>query len=337
MKKALMFLALFILPFLSFSQYGEAGYFYDGSSFLAPNSDFTQVVDTGNYKIWDSTASNNTWYNKSGFYGRKENDSLYYGFTMSNIEWGSITVFNHHKASVCGKGADSSSNYGVVHGTDYGADIDFYIGVRGNMPAMLFSFYVTNAAIAAQSMMYGDSTARKFGGMDGTDPDWLKLTIFQYQYGGLIDSIEVYLADFRSPDSTEDFILKDWKRIDLNSSNRIDSLSFKLTSSDTDSLGNMNTPDYFCIDNLYIEHGGGIENVKNKIKATIFPNPAKDFMNIKTEIPVNASIYTINGKLLLQRQNCRSIDMSGFSPGAYLLKIQDRKSEAASNYTILKE
>lgn len=58
--------------------------------------------------------------------------------------------------------------------------------------------YVTNAAINYISMKYGDSYGKKFGGENGTDPDFLKLTAVGKNGDTETGSVDFYLADYRS-------------------------------------------------------------------------------------------------------------------------------------------
>jgi hypothetical protein len=335
MKKTLLFLFVMLTAFYSNGQ-GWINNFFDGSSILSPNTDYTQLIDTGNYALNDSLENGDYPYYNTSFYGRKESDSVYYGCTFSNITDSGLTTFNKNRAAFPGIGAEGSPNYGVVHGSDYGADIDLLVGVRGSYPAMIYSLYITNAVITTSSMMNGDSTSKKFGGPDGTDPDWLMLTIYTYQYGNLQDSTNVYLADFRSPDSTQDYILKDWKEVLFNQT-ICDSLSFRLSSSDTDSVGNMRTPSYFCIDNIATQYIGAVEDRNKLINVSVYPNPAIGLLNIKSEAVLDASLFSINGKQVLYKQDAKQIDISSIIPGIYMLKLEDKKTNSIGSYPILKQ
>jgi hypothetical protein len=100
-------------------------------------------------------------------------------------------------------------------------------------------------------MKEGDAFAKKFGGDDGTDPDFFKLNIWGRRGGSSTDTLEFYLADFRDDDSEMDFIIEAWQWVDLSSLGKVDSLLFGLESSDMGAWG-MNTPAYFCVDDLYV-------------------------------------------------------------------------------------
>ncbi len=111
--------------------------------------------------------------------------------------------------------------------------------------------FVTNTAYAGLSMKYGDDFSKKFGGTDGTDPDWFMLKVWGMKNGVASDSVEFYLADYRFEDNTKDYVLETWQWLELSDFGKIDSLTFQLSSSDNGDWG-MNTPAYFAIDNVYI-------------------------------------------------------------------------------------
>ena len=100
-------------------------------------------------------------------------------------------------------------------------------------------------------MKDGDAFAKKFGGVSGTDPDWFRLTVLGWYNGALKQqSVDFFLADFRSANSAEDYIVKDWRWVDLQSLGNVDSLEFHLSSTDTAGGFGMNNPAYFAIDNF---------------------------------------------------------------------------------------
>jgi len=100
-------------------------------------------------------------------------------------------------------------------------------------------------------MELGDAFAKKFGGDDGSDPDYLLLSAWGFANGQSTDTIEYYLADYRSDVPEEDYIIETWQWVDLSSFEKVDSLKFGLASSDNGNWG-MNTPSYFCLDKLHL-------------------------------------------------------------------------------------
>jgi len=170
--------------------------------------------------------------------------------------------------------------------------------------------------------------SRRFGGISGDDPDYFLLTIKKYHNGELsTDSINFYLADYRFEDNSMDYIIDEWTYIDLTSLGVADSLSFALSSTDNDPTFGMNTPAYFCMDNFITSDGiTSIADLDQKRSFEVYPNPANDFVMIKSEDQINAnvSIYDITGKLLLSkslRSSHNQLALNSLAPGTYFLEI----------------
>ncbi len=57
-------------------------------------------------------------------------------------------------------------------------------------------------------------------------------------------------------------------------------------------------------------------------KIAVFPNPGSNMINIAGIDPKKISLYSINGKLILQKENSsNSLDISFLSPGIYILEM----------------
>lgn len=300
---------------------------FDEIPLPGPQMDYTQTIDTGDYVI-----TNQEW-QQTRLYGRKNADSSYRGFTYSNIQ-DSITPGQiNDRAAFPAIGENSSAQYGVGHG-NCSIYVDRFLGVKPAWDAAVYSIYITNATCAVLSMEYGDSTAKKFGGADGTDPDWFLLTIKGYNYtSGTVDSVLFYLADFRSDTPAMDYIVKDWVQVDLSSMGRMDSLSFSLSSSDTGSSG-MNTPAYFCVDKINIERTGAINEAGPDKQCSIFPNPVSCRGQLCLDVPAGQReerykviAYTIAGKRMLEKQvtGDKPILLSDIAPGLYFFIVQDKE------------
>jgi hypothetical protein len=144
-------------------------------------------------------------------------------------------------------GGDGSANYGVAFNSELG---DAYVLLPdGTTPA---SMRVTNTTYAALSMRDGDMFAKKFGGPDGTDPDFFVLTLHGlHANGDVTGSVHFFLADYTFQDPDLNYIVSSWTTVDLTPLGNATSLAFELTSSDIGPFG-MNTPAYFAIDNLVV-------------------------------------------------------------------------------------
>lgn len=168
------------------------------------------------------------------------------GFACSNITDTVTSGFQNQYSAITGKGVNGSSNYAV--GVDYGSATVTLSGISAGK--MLRGVYVTNATYAYRSMLDGDFFAKKFGGATGSDPDWFKLKVTGSLNGvPSTKEVEFYLADYRYADNDSDFVVSTWQWLDLEPLGNVDQIQFLLSSSDTGQFG-MNTPAYFCIDNL---------------------------------------------------------------------------------------
>jgi hypothetical protein len=159
------------------------------------------------------------------------------GFAVSNIVNVDSAGFNNLFATFAGSGAFNSKNYLLATNN---------AGIKLPSTAQLVSMEITNATYAALSMKNGDAFAKKF---TSNHKDFFKVWIKGYTAGKVKDSLEVYLADFRFTDLSQNYIQKDWKTVSLSIFVNIDSLNFSLESSDNGQWG-MNTPGYFTIDNI---------------------------------------------------------------------------------------
>lgn len=111
--------------------------------------------------------------------------------------------------------------------------------------------HLTNTTYAALTMRNGNEFAKEFGGASGDDPDWCKITAYGTDENGAVlpGAPEFYLADFRNPDNSQDFILDAWIAFDLSSLAGAQKIHFHFTSSDAGPSG-INTPAYFAIDDI---------------------------------------------------------------------------------------
>jgi hypothetical protein len=114
--------------------------------------------------------------------------------------------------------------------------------------AVFDHFYVTNTTYAVLSMKNGGALEKQFS---YADQDWLKLVIEGFNANGVsTGTVEFYLADFRT--SASPGIITEWTRVDLSPLGAVQKITFDLQSSDTGNYG-MNTPGYFCFDNLTLK------------------------------------------------------------------------------------
>lgn len=186
----------------------------------------------------------------------------------------SVTAgFTNDLSSIAGQG-HLSTTYAVA----YLAGGKNYVAID-NRNLSITGIYISNSTYAYRSMENGDAFAKKFGGISGSEPDFFKLVIGAVKDGRALEKeVEVYLADFRPQKDDEDFILKDWKFVPLDFG-AVDSLSFVLSSSDNGAFG-MNTPAYFCMDDIIYELTTSTNNKTSESPVHFYPNPSSDKVQV---------------------------------------------------------
>lgn len=178
-------------------------------------------------------------------YGNKIFNNTFYpdwntwsGFAYSNV----INYLHYNEpakyAAFSGNDTNKKENYAVAHQFEK-IVIDFE---KDEEPRLV---QLTNATYTALAIKYGYAYAKKFGGRDGSDPDWFKLTITGIgATNEITGTVDFFLADFRFEDDNEDYIVNKWEYVNLTGLGIVKKLEFELSSSDA------GTPLYFCLDNL---------------------------------------------------------------------------------------
>lgn len=167
------------------------------------------------------------------------------GWVYSNTTDTTTPGFTNQTSAFTGGGL-ASANYGIAFAGDAAPTITF------STPVIVSTGYFTNTTYAALSMLQGDGFAKKFGGASGTDPDFLKLTVLGRDAADVqTGSVDFYLADYRFENSADDYVVNQWRALDLSSLGAVSKLAFSMSSSDNGPFG-MNTPAYFALDDLSV-------------------------------------------------------------------------------------
>ena len=189
-------------------------------------------------------------------------------------------------------------------------------------------FAICNATYAYHDMLNGSGFSKKFGGPSGTDPDYLRVIVDGTdRKDSVLFSDTIYLADFRSSNSAEDYVLKDW--VYFYPEVPCNKLKFKMESTDVGQYG-MNTPSYFCLalSNTAVDATSKIE----KLKLDVYPNPTNGQLTIKTDDVVDrVSIFSANGQEVqtwLQKGSLVQLDISELPQGVYFVKVNSSKTSA---------
>lgn len=229
-------------------------------------------------------------YSFMNYYDKTYNS--WYGFAVSATTgtdytgWGTPSEFNS-----CVGGGMESKQFAVGYYSEYSYTNE------GQGPAIFAEkafkpeyVYVTNAAYSYKTMLNGDSYAKKF---DATDYLLLKI-IGRTNEGKETGHVDFYLAK-------DGKIVNEWTKVDLTPLGAVDYVDFSMDSSDKGAYG-INTPTYFCLDNMKSEltndTPSGIDNIETDVE------------NVTV-----VAIYTIDG-----------IKVDRIQPGINILKMSDGTS-----------
>lgn len=256
------------------------------------------------------------------------------GFSYSNMTDNTTAGFGNQYSAFAGTGADNSENYAIYNSGD-----TLLFPVTSNFG----NISIVNTTYAGISMRDGDQFAKEFGSPNGADgqpdgtngEDYFYVTVYGWdQNDGLIDSTEIYLADFRSSDANDHYILDQWTDFDLSNLNGSVYFTFGFTSSDVGQWG-INTPLYFAMDNLEYE----IDDASipsNTFNISIYPNPAKEKIQIKST-KGSIQLTSLNGEVIYTQQHngISNLDVSGLPSGMYLIHLLTNNQKTTKKVVIL--
>ncbi|WP_428937722.1 DUF4465 domain-containing protein [Fontivita pretiosa] len=177
------------------------------------------------------------------------------GFAYSNVNNTTTPGFTNQYAAITGSGVGGAGVYAV------GFDVGLPPTVTLPFPTSVSGLFVTNTTYTYLAIrdgndgfgivrQFGDDPSQPGAGNQG-HPDWYKLTIIGRDASSAITgSIEFYLADYRFADNADDYVVSDWRWVDLTGlGSSVKTLEFSVASSDVGPFG-INTPTYFALDNL---------------------------------------------------------------------------------------
>jgi len=90
----------------------------------------------------------------------------------------------------------------------------------------------------------------------------------------------------------------------------------------TDGLGCTVTSDIYTVSNVGV---ADLHDLADKI--SVYPNPARGTLYISSPLPINAQIRSMDGRVVLVKEQATSVDVSSMTPGIYLLRILDREDK----------
>ena len=191
----------------------------------------------------------------------------------------------------------------------------------------VMSLEITNSTYAYNSMKFGDAFAKKF---KAADKDSLILVISGFRNGVKTEEKRVVLADFRYLDTTKNFLLDTWQKVNFTAMS--DSLTFEMFSSDNGTWG-MNTPAFFAMDNLEVLYAAGVTYTP-VAKMNVFPNPVKNILNFNSNNSLkNIEIFNFEAQKVLKHSfdlAQKSLDVSNFKSGFYSGLLTDQTGKQFS-------
>ena len=198
------------------------------------------------------------------------------------------------------------------------------------------SIGITNSTYAYYDMLYGSNFSKKFGGVDGNDPDYFRVLLdYVDSKDSLLRTDTVYLADFRFSDNNEDYILDHWEYLEINEDpwsmhTQAHKIKFRMESSDNGSWG-MNTPAYFCL-SLDFDYGSSDNLNRKKFTFNLYPNPSSDLINIETsEEVLSVELIDMQGKLHLSSESTQ-LNVSELISGMYIVRLITKNGIATQRF-----
>lgn len=239
---------------------------------------------------------------------------------QNDLETADWTNFSAYANYPHGGGYDNSDIYlfGYMWNWDYvepySDTINFAIPIKG--VTTIGGMYIANSVWAYHYMNGTDGD----GAGKYEEGDYFKLIFKGLDYGGIStgDELEFYLADFTNGNS---YIIDDWTWVDFSDWGPVDGFEIVYEASDNF------TPSYYCIDNIEIINISDIST--NFISDfTIYPNPAKDFINISSTQNSEIIIRDISGKIVTNFytiENNTKINVNNYISGVYIVEIKNQK------------
>ena len=238
-------------------------FFFCGLSVAkAEIADFEALPFDPNFSYWNGSDDTGGFIDGNAYFVNNNYGGWWDGFAYSKMTDTNTPGSPNQYSAYTGEGVNGSSTYVVsCNALDWQNQTYDIIPNRVTFSDTIEGYsvsgvYVTNATYAALAMLNGEDPARKFGDDPNTPeteesyPDWFKLSIVGIRAdNSKTDVIEFYLADYRFSDDSQDYIVDEWTWIDLRDLGDVSALEFSVSSSDIGDWG-INTPSYFCMDDL---------------------------------------------------------------------------------------
>ncbi|MDL2241327.1 DUF4465 domain-containing protein [Bacteroidales bacterium OttesenSCG-928-L03] len=251
-------------------------------------------------------------------YGYVYSDGFYYSNLTLSIP-DSTSDYKYY-ASVVGKGANGSDNY-AAYTTPYGNTGSISLKTRTVVPGL----YLTNSLYAYSSITNGDT----FAGDPFAQGDYFLISFMNQPVesdDAHFKRVDFYLADYRSPNTAEHYILTDWQWLDLSPLGEVDSIFISFDAS-RKSYGYLSTPTYVCLDNV------GASNPYSDL-----PDPAKIDASARMADGVlyisgissqyGIRVFSPNGSIVYnkEKETSSEINAGTWANGIYLVELRTEGS-----------
>ncbi len=193
--------------------------------------------------------------------------NYWYGYSLSNETATNYTTLADQWHSAVGEGHNGSSNFCIAF--PEGQFVEVTNSVDGDI---INGAYVSNTAYAYNGMAVGDGFATAF-----KEGDWFKVTATGFNGDSQTSTVEFYLADYRSSNALDHYILDTWQWMDLRALGKVTKVRFAMDGSDKGQYG-LNTAAYFAMDDFGCER----DLVDNQILYYKVGNWELDLKNIFT-------------------------------------------------------
>jgi len=311
---AVIFAAFSVMPYVASAQQSQV---FNFDQLIMPDTGFWNGADTSNYKNYygDDIISFENFYNQtydswSGFSFCNWTDSITEGYTN---QW---STFAGHAAS--------GNNFGLAYiqaDWETGTYEPVPINMSFSAPVIIDSLKLTNNTYSGKATRDGDMFHNAY-----TTDDYYFVRIIGYFNDLATDSVDFYLADFTND---ENIVVQNWKNVDLSTLDTVTSIKYSVFSSDEGDYG-INTPTYFCIDDIAYKTLPSANQTIAKNNFTIYPNPTADYIHFSEDI-TEAYIFDLTGRLITTTSQ-KTVDVSSFSTGTYIVKAKINNEFAVTKF-----
>ena len=212
-------------------------------NFLNPESFYNGLGEDD--ADWTSPGTSSQFVSGSfAFDTERHTASWWSGFALSNQTGTEFKSYDDQFKSAVGSG-HNSANYAVVYSY---SGADYAVNVTNSADGDNVSgFYVTNTANNVNSYVNGDGMSTVPGGF--ATGDWFKMVVNVVKADGTSDSMDYYLADYRSDNAADHYYLDTWQWVDLRQFGKIKKVTFGFEGTKTNAYG-LTTPTYACLDDF---------------------------------------------------------------------------------------